>query len=143
MATAKKDGTNAAAESQAGTSPVKSALTKYRKPITLTAIVAGGVLALGAAFAGGVAVAHNDRPHFGSEAMGAPHGPEANDRDERGERGEPGERGEHAPRGEAGEQHFGGPREQHPMGGMPGMGDQPGQGTAPAPTDGVTPTPAP
>ena len=137
MATAKKDGTNAAAESQTGTSPVKSALTKYRKPITLTAIVAGGVLALGAAFAGGVAVAHNDRPQFGSEAMGAPHGPEAN------ERGERGERGEHSPRGKAGEQHSGEPREQHRMGGKPGMGGQPGQGTTPAPTDGVTPTPAP
>jgi len=137
MATAKKDGSNAAADTHTGTSSAQSALTKYRNPITISAIVAGGALALGAAFAGGVAVAHNDRPHFGNEAMGAPHNPEGDLKGlgERGEHGERGERGQHGARGETGEQPG--------MVGQPGMGGQPGSENAPAPTEGVAPTPAP
>lgn len=96
-------------------------MTKYRKPITITAIIAGGALALGAAFAGGVAVAHTDRPHIGHEAMGAL----GSERGEHSEHGERGERGEHEERGDR------------------GMGGKPGHGHSQAPTDDVTPTPAP
>jgi hypothetical protein len=96
MASAKKDGKIPTAETQTDTSPTQSAMTKYRKPITITAIIAGGALALGAAFAGGVAVAHNDRPHFGHEAMGAPR-VEHSERGEHGMGGKPGHGHSQAP----------------------------------------------
>ena len=126
MATLKNGKDNSAAEPNSDTPSAPSAMMKYRKPLTIAAIVAGGALALGAAFTGGIAVAQHERPHFGNEAMGAPQG------GERGEREQHRERGEQA---EPGEQRPGGPGEQRHMGG------QPGNGNTPAPTDTPTPTP--
>ena len=125
MATLKNGNDNSAAEPNSDTPSAPSALMKYRKPLTISAIVAGGALALGAAFTGGIAVAQHERPHFGNEAMGAPQGGERGERGERGDREQHRERGEQAERGE---QRPGGPGEQRHMGG------QPGDSNAPAPT---------
>ena len=152
MATLKNGNDNSAAEPNSDTPSEPSALMKYRKPLTIAAIVAGGALALGAAFTGGIAVAQHERPHFGNEAMGAPQGGERGERGERGdreqhrergeyrereqhrERGEYREREQHRERGEQaerGEQRPGGPGEQRHMGGQPGDSNTP------------TPTPTP
>ena len=145
MATLKNGKDNSAAEPNSDTPSAPSAMKKYSKPLTIAAIVAGGALALGAAFTGGVAVAQLERPHFGNEAMGAPQGDERGERGERGEREQHRERGEQAERGERGEreqhrergeqaergeQRPGGPGEQRHMGGQPGNGNTP----APTPT---------
>ena len=138
MATLKNGKDNSAAEPNSDTPSAPSAMMKYRKPLTISAIVAGGALALGAAFTGGIAVAQHERPHFGNEAMGAPQGDERGEQakpGKRGERGEPGKRGERGEQAEPGEQRPGGPGEQRHMGG------QPGNGNTPAPTDTPTPTP--
>ncbi len=137
MATLKNGNDNSAAEPNSDTPSAPSAMMKYRKPLTIAAIVAGGALALGAAFTGGIAVAQHERPHFGNEAMGAPQGDERGEREqhrERGERGERGDREQHRERGEyrereqhrergeqaeRGEQRPGGPGEQRHMGGQP------------------------
>ena len=148
MATLKNGNENSAAEPNSDTPSEPSALMKYRKPLTIAAIVAGGALALGAAFTGGIAVAQHERPHFGNEAMGAPQGGERGergDREQHRERGEYREREQHRERGEyrereqhrergeqaeRGEQRPGGPGEQRHMGGQPGDSNTP----APAPT---------
>ncbi|MFZ4505092.1 MAG: hypothetical protein ACOYNK_01860 [Microbacteriaceae bacterium] len=136
MATLKNGNDNSAAEPNSDTPSAPSALMKYRKPLTIAAIVAGGALALGAAFTGGIAVAQHERPHFGNEAMGAPQGGERGERGEREqhrERGEYREREQHRERGEQaerGEQRPGGPGEQRHMGGQPGDSNTP----APTPT---------
>jgi len=145
MAILKNGNDNSAAEPNSDTPSEPSALMKYRKPLTIAAIVAGGALALGAAFTGGIAVAQHERPHFGNEAMGAPHGGEHRERGERGDREQHRERGEyrereqhrergdhrgHGPRGDADQQRPGGPGEQRHMGGQPGDSNTP----APTPT---------
>ena len=130
MATSNKGTDNTAAEPNTDTPSAQSAMTKYRKPLTIAAIVAGGALALGAAFTGGVAVAQLERPHFGNEAMGAPQGDERGERGEQAERGEGGEHRGHGPRGDADQQRPGGPGEQRHMGGQPGDSNTP----APTPT---------
>ena len=136
MATLKNGNDNSAAEPNSDTPSAPSALMKYRKPLTISAIVAGGALALGVAFTGGVAVAQHERPHFGNEAMGAPQGGERGERGEREqhrERGEYREREQHRERGEQaerGEQRPGGPGEQRHMGGQPGDSNT----SAPTPT---------
>ena len=139
MATLKNGNDNSAAEPNSDTPSAPPALMNHRKPLTIAAILAGGALALGAAFTGGIAVAQHERPHFGNEAMGAPQGGERGERGERGdreqhrERGEYREREQHRERGEQaerGEQRPGGPGEQRHMGGQPGDSNTP----APTPT---------
>jgi len=130
MATLKNGNDNSAAEPNSDTPSEPSALMKYRKPLTIAAIVAGGALALGAAFTGGIAVAQHERPHFGNEAMGAPQGDERGERGDREQHRERGDHRGHGPRGDADQQRPGGPGEQRHMGGQPGDSNT----SAPTPT---------
>lgn len=163
MAIKKKGGDEFAAHEPTESVAAPAAATKNRKPLTIAAIVGGGVLALGAAFGIGLAAGHAAPGLPGGAEFAAGAGPMAgHDGDRGGKHG--GERGERGERGGQAGMH--GPGQG--MQGMQGTGDgnycHPGDGhthdangndvapadapegftceTGPAGTDTVTPAPS-
>lgn len=109
-------------------------VTVSRKKLVTASWIAGGVLALGATFAAGAAVAHViDGPRGGEHAAVGHTGMT----DERGPKGM---NGDHGPKGMGGEHHGHGPMGERGMGHGPHgeLGELQSEGMIEAPSDGST-----